>query len=475
MKNSELIYDSTKNVITTSSDICFFNYPGYEVEDIDSTMQGLTSESSNVFIIEEDISIPININFVSNLSYLTEDVDFSYQILPLDKQNQVFTTNGMYTSDFYDYGVATSGDTYSSVVDTADLLGEGEYLMKLSYQYPACTQIASKMGKRYTSTTYSNTLPYGHLDKNQDKYFVMIYKAEEPLLDVGISGSETAGQGETTPTERLKINALVVQPGVSDYVLNITTQGDILITLNGLLLTRGEDYTLNNGNISFAEPLKATDLVNYVFIGKDNTSGLKSETISIDNVITSGTTGNQGTNNVYYNTDSGKYEIYTQYRIKNPDSAIVFLKGVMLTNQVDYYVSTSDSRRIILQGDVYVGDWLNVIYDSGENINRGITEGFMNVSWYVNKPITNTNGEFTIELSEGVDFNTIVQSETVPYVIGQTSYTKKVDLNYEYGTILYYRIKNTKKYITLSGESLNTDNLSDSIRIEIKTNISNNY
>lgn len=474
MKNSELIYNTFKNIINTSSDICSFNYPDYDVSGIDSTILGLTSASSNVFIIEDDIEIPIDISFTTNLSYLNSDVNFNFQILPLDKEAQIFTTNGIYTSEVNVFDDSSTGVTYDNIVSTANLKGEGEYIMKLSYQYKACTEIAAALGKRYVATTYNKTLPFAHFDDNHDKYFVVLYKADEPLLDVGVTSPTNTGT-TTESVNRLKINALVVKEGVSDYIMNVTTDGDLMVTLNGLVLTKDEDYTLSGGNIQFAEPLRGSDLVNYIFIGKDNTSGLKSEYINIDKVIQSGTTGEQGLNQVYFNTDSNKYEVYTQYRVKSPDSLVLTLRGVLLTNQIDYYVSSSDSKRIILQGDVYINDWMNIIYDSGENLDRAVTEPYIDISWYVNKQIDSTNGVFEVEFSKVDTFSVIEQSELVPYVIGKTSYVKRVDMNYPYGTVLYYRIKNTKNYSTISGDILNSDNVSDSIRIEIKTNISNNY
>lgn len=471
MKYSEKIYDNHKNIIRTSSDICFFKYPQYDMEGLNTPISGITSSSTNVFLIEDEMDIAANITFTSNLEYLDSEVEFNYSILPLNKTNQEFTTVGMFNSQVFPY----TGVTQDTTFNTTQLLGEGEYLLKLAYQYPMCTEIAKAMGKRQVTTTYNNTLPYKHYDKNNDKYLVVLYKADEPLLDVGItSGNETEGT-EVAASDTLKSTPLAVVNGEKRYNINVTTSGDILITLGGLLLQKDSDYTLSNGILEFAEPLFTDDIVNIIFIGKDNSSGIKNQEISVDNIITSGTTGNEGTNEVYYNTDTNKYEIYTDYRIKNPDSLIVFLRGSMLANKIDFYVSSSNPKRIILQGDVFVDDWLSVIYDSGENLDRAITEGYVDIAWYVTRPIKNTNGEFIVEFSLSDTFSLIEQSTQVPYVIDKLNYTSRVDLNYPYGTILYYRVRNVKKYNSLSGYELITENISDSIKIEIKTNISNNY
>jgi hypothetical protein len=469
MRNSERIYNTLNNIIKTSSDMCFFNYPQYEIQDMETSVIDLAVDSSNVHIIEEDVEIPLSITFTNNLEYLNDEVKFNFNILSLDKQIQQFTINNLFNSSVMSY----SGTTHNTTINTSELLGEGEYLLKLGYQYNACTQIAKAMGKRHVSNTYNPSLPYKHYDANNDKYFVVLYKAEEPRLDIGITSEE--GESTETTKDRLRATSLITEEGVSIYSIDATTEGDILVTLNGLVLSKDDDFTLDNGQITFAEPLKGSDIVSYIYIGKGNTSGLKNEYLSIDDSIVSGPTGSQGSNYVYHNTDTGKYEIYAEHRIQNPDSLVVILKGMVLTNKVDYYVSTSDSRRIILHGELLVGDWLNIIYDSGENINRSVTEGYKDVNWFVSRAPNNTNGEFIIEFSHTKTFDDIVQYETVPYEIGQTNYTQRVTLNYDYGTVLYYRVKNFKRYDTLNGTTLNSENISDAIKIEIKTNISNNY
>lgn len=471
MRYSEKIYDSHKNIIRTNSDMCFFNYPSYNVVNLDSTITGITADSPKVFILDEETEIPLDITFVDNLEFLSSEVSFNYNILPYDKTLGEFNSSGMYVSTPVQYTEVN----HETSVNSVDLFGEGEYLMKLSYQYLSCTQIAKVLGKQYIASTYSSALPFKHLDTNHDKYFIVLYKADEPRLDVGVtSGGGTTG-GDINNTNAFIVQPMPVETGVRTYPLNLTSEGDFLISLNGSVLTKDADFTISNGLVTFLGDVFTSDIVNYIFIGRSNTSSLKTESAIIDDYIVSGTTGNQGDNKIYFNTDSQKYELYTDYRITNPDGVVVTLQGTVLSTNVDFYVSSSNSKRIIFNGAIYPGDILSIIYDSGENLNRSVTDGFIDLSWYVIKPITTTEGEFVVEFSKSETFTIIEQTEIVPYELNKLQYTHRVPMNYPYGTVLHYRIRNIKRYTTISNTVLETMSTSDSIRIEVKTNISNNY
>lgn len=471
MKFSQKLYDRSQVLIKSSSDFAIFKYPKYTSLGMDKIMSGITSVSDNVYIIDNDIDFNVDVTFTDNLDQLTDGTKFNYYILPYDIESGVFTNVGVYTSDIFDYTVPN----HTNIINTLDLLGEGEYLFKLGYQYDMVTEVANKLGKRQISNTFNNTLPYGNYDENLDKYFVILYKAEEPLLDVGIADDGVDEGSSEITSDKITISNMVAEEGVSEYPMSIQTTGDIIITWNGSVLTKDQDYALSDGIIRFFEPLHKDDLVNVIFIGKSNTSGLRTKSIVVSNPIDSGITGEEGENNVFYNTVTEKFEIYTDYRISNPNSFIVMLNGQTLTNQIDYFVSSSNAKRVILSGEIKVNDILTIIYDSGENLVRAVTTDYVDISWYVTKNILNDNGEFIIEVCKDKYFINIEQSIITPYVVDQLLYTKRVPLNYDFGQVLYYRIRNVKRYQTISEDNLNTENVSDVIRIEIKTNISNNY
>lgn len=475
MRNSEKLYNTEYKLIQTSSDLCSFTYPQYEVVGFDVITPTITLESPNVFLVDGPIDIPVNITFTTNLEQLNENIRFNYQILTYSHSTGKFISPSTYISPVFKYVDVN----HVSSVNTNSLSGEGEYIFKLGYQFDACTFIAQLMGKRYVSNTFNASLPYGNYDGNNDKYFVVLYKADEPRLDIGPTDGGDGGTdgGNTNTQDRLINRPLAVEDGVKTYTLQLSTTSDVVITLNGSTLQPGvgNDYVLEGSVLTFSEPLVQSDVVNYIIIGKSSASTLRSETIDINSFISEGPTGGEGTDKVYENTDTGKYEIYTDFRIKNKDSLVVTINGVTLSNGVDYYVSNSNPKRIILEGDLIVGDVINILYDSGENVARTITAEYIDVTWYVVNEIKIPNGEFIIEFATDSLFLDIVQTEVVPYEALVLNYTERVPMNYPYGQVLYYRVRNIKKYVTLVGVELVTENVSDVVRIEIKTNISNNY
>jgi hypothetical protein len=476
MRNSEKLYNTKDKLIQTTSDLCSFTYPTYEVENFDVIQAGLTVDSPNVFIIESPTDIPIELTFTEALDSLDSETKYNYTILHYNGESQIFDSTTGFISETFSY----DGTIHSNTINTTDLIKEGEYLFKLSFQFDACTFIAGLLGKRYIANTFNSTLPYGNYDVNNDKYFIVLYRADEPRIDVGATNPDGSGEeGPTNTTATIINRPLAVEDGNGTYTLDLTSSegSDIIITLNGSILQSGEgnDYVLEGNILKFSEPLVQSDVVNYILIGGASNSTFKSETIEINSFIVEGSKDGEGSNKAYFNTDSQKYEIYTNYRIKNKDSLIVTINGVVLSNGVDYYVSTSNTKRIILEGDLIVGDIINIVYDSGENLARTITQGFIDIDWYVVNEIHSNNGEFIIEFATDKLFLNVVQTETIPYETNVLNYTKRVTLNYSYGQVLFYRIRNVKTYTTLSGDDLVTENESDVIRIEIKTNISNNY
>ena len=66
-------------------------------------------------------------------------------------------------------------------------------------------------------------------------------------------------------------------------------------------------------------------------------------------------------------------------------------------------------------------------------------------------------------------------SAITEYIIGVTGYSTKINLIGGYGTQLYYRIKNEKKYKTISNDNIVLTKYSDSVPIIVNTNATNNY
>jgi len=154
---------------------------------------------------------------------------------------------------------------------------------------------------------------------------------------------------------------------------------------------------------------------------------------------------------------------------------LVMINGVMLANGVDFYQSTSNPRRIILNGDLLENDIITISYFPDGVVGDIITET-PSASWLITPPPNKVNGYFTLELSTDIGFSNIVYSSVTDYFIGSSFYSVEIPVSgYTYGDRLFYRVKNDKNYETICGNIINTFAYSDVIPITIATNSINSY
>jgi hypothetical protein len=101
------------------------------------------------------------------------------------------------------------------------------------------------------------------------------------------------------------------------------------------------------------------DLLTLVYT-TSNVNNLSSDILYIT-TLASGSTDNQGSNTSYYNTTTGKYEIYTDTTPLEGNSILVMLNGVGEWWWL-LYQSISNPKRIILEGDLLIEDIITIVY-----------------------------------------------------------------------------------------------------------------
>ena len=176
---------------------------------------------------------------------------------------------------------------------------------------------------------------------------------------------------------------------------------------------------------------------------------------------------------VIYNTGTTKYEYWLD--LPSRGDVIITVNGQTLSNNIDYYVSSSDSRRIIFTDVLIVGDIINAYYNSvvGNNL---INYPSYQIGWKIPPP-KNNMGFFTVEVANYGDTNfvTPIFSGITLYQTNNDNYFTNVVFSGNYGDKYIYRVKNQKNYYTVLGELIYTINYSDTIPLTINTNSLNNY
>ena len=324
-----------------------------------------------------------------------------------------------------------------------------------------------RLGKTIDTLNYRNGTKYGLYDSNLDFFFRVIKSVDVPFF-------------QNNASNVVAINSIYQQiilptSGSKTILMEYIDINDLFIlTLNGLTLIKDYDYTTSGNVITLNSEMVSTDTITIIYT---NGSGSKivGTTIDVTSSVPSGTTGNEGSNKYYFNTTTGKYEIYADTTPVSGSNIIVMINGATLANGVDYYQSTTNAKRIILEGDILVGDIILITYIPNNNTINGLNTNKPIVTWGILNPPQLANGFFSLEVSTGTSFSTFYSSGLTSYSVGNTSYSDSFTASGTIGTTLYYRVKNQKDFVTLCGDIVSNVAYSEIIPIIIQTNSINSY
>lgn len=437
----------------------------------DLDFSGLTSGSTNVYPLTGQTNINLDFTFTANTKSLTGDTEFNFEIYKYNKDLGVFTQPSIYQSRAFTWNEFSGTSAFTTSVPISNLSVDGDYLVKGYYNYDICTEILSLLGEKRNTAQYKYGDKYSLYKQDRDFHFVAFTSAETPFLN--------PGNPISPELNTFTIGTFIVNEGQTDYNIQ-TAESDYLISLNGLTLSKNLDYSISSNTLTTVLKLSATtvpgDIITYAFLNSttDN-SAIRLDVFDITSKIVSGATDGQGSNNVYYNTTKGKYEIYTSVTPSNGNDIVINLNGVTLGNNIDYYLSTSNPKRIILEGNLVVGDILNLYYVSNTDVQGDIDTTSISVSWSIQTPPQAVNGEFILELSDNENFTNIINTGQTDYVVGSTNYNNTLNLTGSVGDVQYYRVKNIKKYEDICGNLIYTTTYSEIIDITIQTNAINSY
>ncbi len=458
------------------------------------TFPNITNTSKGVYILDPATAttIPLSFNFTGNTDVFTAtSASFKYEVYKYNRDLGVFAVPPVYKSNVSQYYSFSATNVLQQSLPLSGLSLDGDYLIKGYYEANACTDFLNRLGKRIDTLLYNRTGTYQLYEPETDFYFVGLTKAESPIF----------AQSQTNDLEfydalPLYQQVIIVDDTIvySQYVdadnneqLSPTYErtgatftlvseylGDVFVTLNGLTLAKDIDYSLSGYVLTLYGAVRQGDIITIVYT-RTSTQTIVSNSIQITNIITSGTTNNEGSNKAYYNTTTGKYELYTDNQILDGSRIILILNGITLTYNIDYYLSTTNKKRIILQGTIMVDDIINIIYYPIANVVNGITNNNNNINWYITTPPEKNNGEFSLEYSNSNSFSTYTVNSTVPYAPQVTNYTSVLSLTGSVGTNWYYRVKNVKNYQSICGDMISSTGYSETVKVQIQSNAINSY
>lgn len=474
MRYQELIYIQNENSavrnkdilnVNMSSDMCVFEAPSFSVSG--ASKIDCTGSTGTTYVVTTATTIPLAFNFTGNVDTFTAtSATFKYEVYKYSNNANIFTQPAIYNSDIYAYSAFSGTNILSQSIPVSSLSLDGDYLVKGYFQFSACTEFLGKLGKTIDTSRFINGQQYGIYDGSLDYYFIAFKAADTPNL--------LQNSSNNPPSNQLFQQVILPTKGQTLLTIDQNYAGAFVLTLNGLTLAPGYDYTYTGNVVTLSAETVDGDIITafYTTTGGNNLAG---DTILISSPIVSGTTNGEGSERVYYNTTTSKYEVYTSVSAVLGGTVIVILNGVTLANNIDYYQSTSNKKRIILEGDLEINDIITIVYFPSVSAVNGLFVNEPTISWSIDNAPQKANGVFTLEVSTGSSFTSLYYSNSQNYVINQTSYSDSFIASGNVGTTLYYRVKNEKNYENLCGQIITDVAYSETIPVVIQSNAINSY
>ena len=427
---------------------------------------GGTITGATYIISANTQTIPLTFDFTANTqTFIDTNANFRYQIYKYSDSINGFNGIPVYRSEILKYSAFSATNTTTQYIPASGITIDGDYMIKGFYQFSACTDFLNRLGKGIDTINYIYGSEYNIYDKNLDYYFVAVKQAEIPTFIN--NGSNEEG------ISNLRQSVFFPEPNIQTFAAP-SNIGGFIMTLNGLVLAKDYDYTYSADVITLNGYTAEDDIISFIYTSGGGPNFV-SDNIDINSPIVSGVTDGQGSNLVYYNTTNNKYEVYTSLVPSILNDIILMLNGVTLANNIDYYQSTSNPKRIILEGDLAVDDIITIIYFPQNGTVNGLNTNTPIVSWFINDLPQKNNGFFSLEVSTGNTFTNFYYSGYTSYNTTASYYSDSFIASGNVGTTLYYRVKNQKNYETLCGNIVTSIAYSDIIPIVIQSNAINSY
>jgi hypothetical protein len=483
------------NNFNERSDLYTFSLPTFFISGATKIMTGTTTASTGVYIVDTLSALTFNLIFTADSNFssffinnngikfdlyqrstptiisVSNSIGNSLVLVP-NISNPIFGPNLTTSTQYFTLSNFSSySTTYSSTTFSYDLSSfEGEFLIKGLFKWTNFTYFSNLINLQYYEPNGLGLFPYSLYDSERDYYFVYLKKAEKPNLFTNIIQSTT-----------LPLNVVSIVPNINGQTSfplilgsTFTSTNSIMVSVNGLTLSTSEYYYSANTLFITSGTLLTSDIITVVHSNGDNTPPIQTESYTITSIPN--TTYPSVGEKVIYNTSTNKYEYWLNYEPTN--QPVLTVNGQTLSNEIDFYVSSSDRRRMIFEGSLSVGDVITVFYNSIIQNNNFIVSNIYPLSWSLNDVPKNNSGYFYVELTTGSDttFSNPIFTASTIYVQNQPIYTINLTFNSgTYGDKFLVRVTNYKNYYTILNELLQTSISSDIIPLTIGTNALNNY
>jgi len=437
------------------------------------TFSAITTANTSVHIITTATTQDISFDFTGGTSgFIDNDAKFKYEIFKLDTDIGTFHNPPQYRSEEVEWSTFSGTSALTQTIPIIDLDIDGDYLIKGFFVHDICTEISNRLGYTNDTSLVKIGESFGLYDKSFDYYMSIFSSADTPVFN---------DSGQSNGIISLEQKVIIPKDGETVFVLPSGVLIDFIVTLNGIVLSNNHDYSISQYSggtnpyvVTLSSSTLSTDILTFIYATTTDNSGLKTETIDVISIPT-GPTDGQGTDKIYYNTTESKYELFLTLPPSSNNDILIMINGVTLANNIDYYQSISNSKRIIFNGTILVGDIIVSAYNQAASFVDSVNTSNPTISWSIVRAPTIINGRFILEFASDEGMTHQVSSAETSYSVDTNSYLQSSIISGSVGTELYYRVTNIKDYETICGDVVQSKAYSEVVPITIATNSINSY
>jgi hypothetical protein len=499
------------NVYNINNDLIYtdevFLSPAYNVSGATKPVSGITTTNCSgpftgntysvsgctfVYNLSEIDDINLVFDITGNTQYTGYTGDFCYYTFDLGllpKDRDFVTKRDAIMGDCFDY-VSITGNTINEIIYKGELpIKDAQYLLK---DYNIFT--TNSFTQNLKINTFDLTTQPTQSIFDEGWYFVTVTNPEKPTIL--LNTATNISQDSRLVTE---VAALLPDETNIFKVEGRALNNKFIVYVNGIQLTEGFDWNPvfgYNGVFelidSVIEPTKDIVMVTYityegniedVFNFSENYLNVDSSVVSS---ITTGVTSGVTALTVNYNNIQNRQEILLTKNILEGSSVIFSVNGVRLTENVEYFKSTTNSSKLILGlgYNITVGDSISIFYYTNNN------GGFLELGsyrtltptiyWYVPDSYQNylsSDGLFLVQVTTKNDtsFSNPIQAKYVDFNRVENSYNVLLDqLPTNLGENFLVRVYFFKDYHILFNNIVTTRAISEIAGFSVNTNYAEN-
>lgn len=394
-----------------------------------------TSACTAVYNLSEIDEIDFVFQITGNTEYTGYTGSFcfhTFNINKIPKNRDYVTKKDSSYSKCFDYSAITANTIFEYLDVTSLDRGDYEYIIKDYNIFNTKNFLDELEVNTFDLATYSKE----NLFDNEGWYFVTTVNPEKPII--GQSGGFNISLDSTLITE----TPTLVEGYTSVFkIRNYALNNVFLVFVNGILLTEGVDWNyltnLGNGYFEFIsgtiEPTKDLIQVTYLYNNTVDVDIINNYEIGlvvdsgIINNITTGITSGVTSLTVNYNPTYNRQEILLSKPIRNASSIIFTVNGVRLNDEVEYFLSSSNSSRLIMNpsDQIQIGDAISIFYYTNDDLEYTDLGYFRTLTpiiiWTAPSSYNNyrsEDGKFLLQVTTGsdTDFLNPIQSKFYDFV-----------------------------------------------------------